>query len=60
MAKKIKITQIKSSVRRLKKQKATLQALGLHGIRKSVIKEKSPVVDGMLNVVSHLVAVEEG
>jgi large subunit ribosomal protein L30 len=59
MADKIKITQIRSSVRRLKKQKATLAALGLHGIRKSVIKDKSPVTDGMLNVVSHLVKVEE-
>ena len=59
MTDKIKITQIRSSVRRLKKQKATLEALGLHGIRKSMIKEKTPVTAGMVNVVSHLVKVED-
>ncbi|MFC1584396.1 50S ribosomal protein L30 [Fibrobacterota bacterium] len=59
MADKIKITQIRSSVRRVQKQKATLKALGLRGIRKSVIKERSPAISGMLDVVAHLVTVEE-
>jgi large subunit ribosomal protein L30 len=59
MPKKIKITQLKSNIRSLKKQKATLEALGLRGIRKSVVKEETPVVSGMINVVSHLVNVED-
>ena len=59
MSKKIKITQIKSTIRRPRKQKATLEALGLHGIRKNVVLEYSPTVSGMVNKVSHLVNVEE-
>ena len=56
---KIKITQVRSCIRRLKKQKKTLAALGLRGIGKSVVRDNSPAVNGMINVVSHLVSVEE-
>ncbi len=56
---KIKITQVKSSIRRLPKQKSTLKALGLRGIGKSVEQAKTPAIEGMVNVVSHLVTVEE-
>ena len=59
MANKLKITQIKSDIRQLQKQKATLKALGLRGIRKSVVHEQSPSLKGMIEVVSHLVTVEE-
>ena len=59
MSAKVKITQVKSSVSRLVNQKRTLEALGLRGIRKSVIKDKNPSLDGMLRVVGHLVKVEE-
>ena len=59
MEKKIKITQIRSSIGRQKKQKATLAALGLRKIRQSVIKEDIPQIRGMINVVSHLVKVED-
>jgi large subunit ribosomal protein L30 len=56
---KVKITQVKSSNNRLEKQLRTLEALGLRGIRKSVIKEKNPSLDGMIRVVAHIVKVEE-
>ena len=55
----VKITQIRSSVRCLEAQVNTLRALGLRGIRKSVVRKKSPVLDGMIRVVAHLVKVEE-
>jgi large subunit ribosomal protein L30 len=59
MAGKVKITQVKSSNNRLVKQKRTLEALGLRGIRKSVIKEQNASLDGMIRVVAHIVKVEE-
>jgi large subunit ribosomal protein L30 len=55
----VKITQIRSSVRCLQAQVLTLKALGLRGIRKSVVQKKSPALDGMIRVVAHLVKVEE-
>ncbi len=59
MATKIKITQTKSTIRRLQKQRSTLRALGLHGIGKSVIQENTPAISGMLKIVSHLVTTED-
>ncbi len=56
---KIKITQVKSSIKRPKNQKATLIALGLRGIGKSVEKELNDPIRGMVATVSHLVKVEE-
>jgi large subunit ribosomal protein L30 len=55
----VKITQIRSSVRCLEAQVNTLRALGLRGIRKTVVRKKSPALDGMIRVVAHLVKVEE-
>ena len=56
---KIKITQVKSVIDRPKKQKATIQALGLKKVNQSVEREDTPVIRGMVNAVSHLVKVEE-
>jgi large subunit ribosomal protein L30 len=55
----VKITQLRSSARCIQNQIRTLQALGLRGIRKSVVHKKSPALDGMIRVVAHLVKVEE-
>ena len=54
---KIKIIQIKSNIKRIKKQKLTLKALGLRGIGKEVIHEDNPNILGMINKVKHLVQV---
>ena len=54
---KIKIIQIKSNIKRIKKQKLTLKALGLRGIGKEVIHENKPNILGMINKVKHLVQV---
>ena len=56
---KIKITQVKSGIKRSKRQKATLLALGLRGIGKTVQHEATPQIKGMLAKVSHLVNSEE-
>jgi len=56
--KKIKITQTKSSIGYNKKQKLTLEALGLKKLNHSVVKTETPQIQGMLKKVEHLVAVE--
>jgi large subunit ribosomal protein L30 len=56
---KIRITQTRSAVGRHRKQKRTLEALGLHGIRKSVVQPDRPEIRGMIDKVIHLVEVEE-
>ena len=56
---KIKITQIKSFIKKPKNQKLTLKALGLKKIGQSVIHEKSNVIDGMIGKVKHLIKVEK-
>lgn len=59
MAKKIRITQVKSAIRRPKNQKATIKALGLGKINKTVEVENTPQISGMVVKVSHLVNVTE-
>jgi len=57
--KKIKITQVRSTIKRSQKQKDTITCLGLGKINKSVIVEVTPQIQGMVNKVSHLITVEE-
>ena len=54
---KIKIKQVRSSIKNLRKQKLTLLALGLRGIGKEVIHENTPNIRGMIEKVNHLVQV---
>ncbi len=56
---KIKVTQTRSSIKRTKDQKLTLEALGLKGIGKVVEHEATPSVLGMINKIKHLVSVKE-
>ncbi len=53
----IKITQIKSRINTPKVQKETLDALGLHKMHHSVVKEDTPSIRGMIKTVHHLVEV---
>ncbi|MCH5345819.1 MAG: 50S ribosomal protein L30 [Muribaculaceae bacterium] len=53
----IKITQVKSRIKAPEVQKRTLDALGLHKMNHTVVKEDTPSVMGMVNKVSHLVKV---
>lgn len=56
---KVKITQVKSLIKRPVRQKRTIQALGLGKINRTVEVEKTPQIAGMINKVSHLVSVSE-
>ena len=56
---KIKVTQTRSRINRPKKQKLTLDALGLTRNQKTVEHEDTPQVLGMINKVKHLVSVEK-
>ena len=56
---KIKITQVKSSIGSTKRQKATLEALGLKKLNNPVIHEATPQIIGMVNKMRHLITVEE-
>lgn len=56
---KVRITQIRSTIKRPKDQIRTIQALGLGKIRKSVELETTPQILGMINKVSHLISVTE-
>ncbi len=55
---KIKVTLIKSPIGTLAKQKANIAALGLTKIGTSRIHDDNAVIRGMVNVVTHLVKVE--
>ncbi|QCK14045.1 MULTISPECIES: 50S ribosomal protein L30 [Mangrovivirga] len=56
---KVKITQVRSTIGRPKRQVRTIEALGLGRINKSVEVENTPQIAGMINKVSHLVNVTE-
>jgi len=56
---KIKIRQVKSKIGATKRQKATLEALGLKKINATVEKEASPQVLGMIAKVNHLINIEQ-
>ena len=56
---KIKIKLIKSGIDRPENQKRTLAALGLNKMQRTVTKEKTPQIEGMINTVKHLVEVKE-
>ncbi len=54
---KIEIKQIKSRINCPAVQKRTLDALGLHKMNHTVVKEDTPSIKGMVKAVSHLVQV---
>ena len=53
----VKVSQIRSTAGSNPSQKATLKALGLGRIGKSVELKDSPQLQGQIRVVSHLVEV---
>lgn len=56
---KILVTKTKSAIKRTKKQKLTLEALGLKKIGQSVEHQDTPNILGMVEKVIHLVSVEK-
>ena len=59
MSKKVRIRQVKSTIKRLESQKRTLEALGLRKMNSKVVKIKNSAINGMLKQVFHLVEVKE-
>jgi large subunit ribosomal protein L30 len=55
----IKITQTRSCIGSLPKQRRTIRALGLKHIRDSVVQNESPEILGMIRRVEHMVKVEK-
>ena len=53
--KKVKIKQVRSTIKMLESQKRTLKALGLRKIGMEVEHELTPSISGMIDKVRHLV-----
>ena len=58
MAKKIKVTLIRSGINRPEQHKRTIRALGLHKLWHSSVLPDNSAVRGMIRAVSHLVQIE--
>ncbi|MDT0260172.1 50S ribosomal protein L30 [Jatrophihabitans lederbergiae] len=56
---RLKITQVRSEIGSQDNQRQTLRSLGLKRVRDVVVKEDRPEIRGMVQTVTHLVAVEE-
>ena len=59
MAEKLKITLVKSPIGAIPKQRATVEALGLTKMHKTVELPANDAVKGMVQAVRHLVKVED-
>ena len=59
MADKLKITLVKSTIGAIPKHRATVAALGLKKLHKTVEMPDNAAVRGMIDQVKHLVKVEE-
>jgi large subunit ribosomal protein L30 len=56
---RLKVTQTRSGIGGKQNQRDTLRSLGLKRLGDVVVKEDRPEIRGMVNTVTHLVAVEE-
>lgn len=56
---KIKVTQIKSGIGSTKRQKRTLEALGIRKMHNTIEVKDTPQIQGMITKVRHLLKVEE-
>ena len=59
MAEKVKVTLVKSPIGAIPKHRATVAALGLKKLNKSVELPNNDATMGMVKQVQHLVKVEE-
>ena len=59
MSNKLHIKYVKSAIGYSKKQKRTVEALGLRRLGQVVEQEDTPVIRGMVFKVRHLVEVQE-
>jgi large subunit ribosomal protein L30 len=59
VAGKLRVTQVKSTISHIARNRATIRALGLHGIGSSVEVVDNEATRGMVRQVRFLVSVEE-
>ncbi len=59
MAGKLRVTQVKSTISHIARNRATIKALGLHGIGSSVEVADNDATRGMVRQVRFLVTVDE-
>ena len=59
MAGTLRITLVRSMIGRPEKHRRVLRGMGLNKLNKTVELKDTPSIRGMVNVVSHLVEVEE-
>jgi large subunit ribosomal protein L30 len=59
VAGKLKVTQVKSTISHIERNRATIRALGLHGIGSTSVVTDNPATRGMVRQVRFLVRVEE-
>ncbi len=59
MDKKLRITQVKSQIKRPLVQKRTIEALGIRKLNRPVEVVATPQILGMIDTVKHLLKVEE-
>jgi large subunit ribosomal protein L30 len=57
--KQIKITQIRSTIKRLAAHKACAAGLGLRRMHHTVVVEDTPCNRGMINKISYMLKIEE-
>ncbi|MBT5875554.1 MAG: 50S ribosomal protein L30 [Candidatus Latescibacteria bacterium] len=58
MAIRIRVTQKRSAIGRVRKQKLTLEALGIHKMHQTVIHNDTPQIRGMIAKIPHLLEVD--
>jgi large subunit ribosomal protein L30 len=56
---KLKLRQTRSGIGQSQRHRGTLRALGLGKIGRTAEQENTPVIQGMLRKVRHLVEIEE-
>ncbi len=59
MTAKLKVTQVKSEISHIARNRATIRALGLHGIGSTSVISDNAATRGMVRQVRFLVTVEE-
>ena len=56
---KLQITQVRSAIDRHRRQKRTVEALGLGKLHRTVTHNDTPQIRGMIKAVRHLVVFKE-
>lgn len=55
----LRITQTRSTIGQSRRHRDTMRTLGLRKINASVVRPRTPELDGQLRLVAHLVRVDE-